>query len=71
MNGSNYNLKENGHRLQALRGTRRREEVANATGICVSALAMYESGRRNPRDEVKCSLAKYYGVSVSDIFFPH
>ena len=65
-----YNMKANGGRLMDLRGNRSREEVAFANNISVSALTMYELGQRNPRDEVKCSLAAYYGVHVSDIFFP-
>ncbi len=65
-----YNLAENGKRLVSLRGEKTREEVAFANGISVSALTMYELGQRNPRDEVKVSLAHYYGVLVSDIFFP-
>ena len=65
-----YNLIENGKRLTELRGNKTREEVAAANRISVSALTMYELGQRNPRDEVKCSLATYYGVHVSDIFFP-
>lgn len=65
-----YNLIENGRRLQQLRGEMTREEVANAARISVSALTMYELGQRNPRDDVKCSLADFFGVRVSDIFFP-
>jgi DNA-binding helix-turn-helix protein len=44
-------------------------EVAAAVGISVSSLGMYETGARMPRDEVKLSLAKFYGHSVNDIFF--
>lgn len=65
-----YNLVENGRRLQQLRGERTRDEVAAAANISVSALTMYELGQRNPRDDVKCSLADFFGVRVSDIFFP-
>lgn len=65
-----YDIIGNGNRLMALRGNRTREEVAAATGTSVSALAMYELGQRNPRDEVKCALAEYYAVPVSSIFFP-
>lgn len=65
-----YNLIENGRRLQQLRGDMTREEVATAARISVSALTMYELGQRNPRDDVKCSLADFFGVRVSDIFFP-
>ena len=58
-----------GKRLVALRGARRREEVAKAVGVSFSALCMYETGRRGARDEVKLRLADYYGVPVESIFF--
>lgn len=56
-------------KLRELRGDKSREEVANACGISVSAITMYEIGERVPRDEVKVRLAKFYGVKVEDIFF--
>ncbi len=56
-------------RLIALRGNRTREEVAKAVGISVSALGMYEQGRRMPRDEVKVNLANYFNKDVQSIFF--
>ena len=56
-------------KLVALRGDKSREEVARDNGISVSALAMYETGKRVPRDEIKLSLARYYGSSVEEIFF--
>ena len=55
--------------LIALRGERRREIVAAAVGISVSALTAYELGTRTPRDKIKCALARYYGKSVGGIFF--
>lgn len=58
-----------GKKLARLRGSRRREEVAYSVGISVSALQMYENGKRVPRDEIKEALSAYYGVDVSDIFF--
>ena len=60
----------NGKKLRELRGNRSAREVAMAIGISESALLMYEGGKRNPRDDVKVMLAKYYGVGVGDIFFP-
>lgn len=57
--------------LVRLRAGRRRELVAAALEISVSSLAMYETGKRVPRDEVKLALAKYYGASVESIFFSH
>lgn len=56
-------------RLIELRGTERRETVAKACGISVSALAMYEQGERIPRDDIKIKLAKYYSCTVEYIFF--
>lgn len=58
-----------GKKLINLRGTKSREEVVLANGISVSALVMYELGKRIPRDEIKLSLSKYYGKSVEEIFF--
>ena len=55
--------------LILLRGEKSREEVAKVVGISTSALAMYETGGRVPRDEIKMALANYYGKSVSEIFF--
>lgn len=60
---------EIGKRLVKLRGKRTREEVAFANAISVSALTMYETGHRIPRDETKKSLAQYYNVTVDSIFF--
>lgn len=56
-------------KLRKLRGNKSRQEVAEACGISVSALAMYERGERVPRDEIKIKLAKFYNRSVNYIFF--
>lgn len=56
-------------KLVALRGGRTQMEVANDIGISLSALVMYETGNRIPRDEIKVRLAKYYGQTVEAIFF--
>lgn len=56
-------------KLIELRGEKSRETVANACGISISALAMYEQGERIPRDDIKIRLAKYYKRSVEFIFF--
>lgn len=56
-------------RLIYLRGSKSRDEVANAVGISTSALGMYENGERIPRDEIKIRLARYYDRSVQFIFF--
>ena len=56
-------------RLIAARGARRREDVANAVGISISALVMYENGDRIPRDGIKIKLADYYNTTVQALFF--
>lgn len=58
-----------GERLVELRGNRTQEEVAKSIGISSSALSMYETGERIPRDPIKIELAKYYKRSVQSIFF--
>lgn len=61
--------KRMGRKMIALRGARTREEAAEGIGISVSALTMYELGRRTPRDEIKMRIAEYYGVCVGGLFF--
>ena len=56
-------------KLVKARGARRREEVAAAVGVSLSAISMYECGVRVPRDETKVKLADYYGMTVQDLFF--
>lgn len=56
-------------KLVAARGKRSREEVAKAIGISLSAISMYETGARVPRDEIKVKLADYFGASVQSLFF--
>lgn len=58
-----------GQRLIKLRGNKTQEEVANAIGISLSAIGMYERGERMPRDEIKIQIAKYYDTTVQSIFF--
>ena len=63
-----------GARLRALRGDTPRAVVADAVGVSISALQMYENGARVPRDQKKVELARYYGTTVEAIFFnqqPH
>ena len=55
--------------LVKLRGAPPRAEVAIALGISVSALGMYETGARIPRDETKRKIAQYYEKTVEEIFY--
>lgn len=61
--------KKIGERLVALRGDKKRQTVANDLNISLSALQMYENGKRIPRDEVKVRFALYYGTTIEAIFF--
>ena len=58
-----------GRKLVALRGDVPWEKVARNVGISVSALQMYECGKRVPRDEIKMALAEYYETDVEALFF--
>lgn len=56
-------------KLVELRGPETQDVAAHGIGISKSALSMYECGERIPRDEIKIKIAKYYGVTVGEIFF--
>lgn len=58
-----------GERLRALRGDRTLAEVADALGVSSMAVSLWENGKRIPSDEVKVRIAKYYGVTITSIFF--
>ena len=58
-----------GEKLVFLRGSRTQIEVARALGISVSALSMYETNRRVPRDEIKMRTSDYYDVNICDLFY--
>ena len=58
-----------GRKLLGARGDKPREMVAASVGISVSALQMYECGKRMPRDEIKKRLADYYETTVGRLFF--
>ena len=63
------NVADMGQKLALLRGNKTLAEVANDLRISKSALAMYETGRRIPRDQIKIRIAEYNGKSVAYIFF--
>lgn len=62
-------LMKNGNRLRCERGEKTLKEVADALNITQSALAMYELGKRSPRDEIKERIAAYYKKTVGYLFF--
>ena len=58
-----------GKKLVELRGDKPQSKVAEDVGISVSALGMYETEQRSPRDDIKIRLADYYNTTVGDLFF--
>ena len=58
-----------GARLKKLRGDRSRKELADALGLKVSTIGMYENGQRIPRDKMKIKMAKYFNTDVKTLFF--
>ena len=58
-----------GKRLARLRGKRSQRAVAAELGISQAALSMYETGERNPKDDLKVKIAAYYKTSVAKIFY--
>lgn len=44
-------------------------EVSEAIQVSDSAYALYETGRRTPRDDVKAKISKFYEKPVGYIFF--
>lgn len=61
--------KEIGRRLTKLRGEIPRKELADAIGVSVSSISMYENGERIPRDAIKVKIADFYNRDVQEIFF--
>lgn len=59
----------NGARLRLLRGDKTQAQAAADLDMTVMMLSNYERGVRRPSDETKIRLARYYGTTVSAIFF--
>lgn len=45
-------------------------DLSKALETSESAVGMYESGKRVPRDEIKIRIAEHFTVPVESIFFP-
>lgn len=62
-----------GEKLKSLREGKNEtmEQLANALGVSMSAIAMYETGKRIPRDEIKIRIAEHFFVPVESVFFPN
>jgi len=60
-----------GERIKKLREDNHlsRSELCNAADISLSALTMYETGQRVPRDEVKLRLSRCLNTSLEGLFY--
>lgn len=56
-----YNLRKKRGETQA--------DVAKSVGVSISSYNFYETGQRNPSDEVKKRIAKHFDRTVQFIFF--
>lgn len=56
-------------RLVKCRGDRSQKEIAEAVGVTVMAISLYECGERVPRDEIKVKLANLYGMTIDELFY--
>ncbi|ASS76446.1 transcriptional regulator [Tumebacillus algifaecis] len=56
-------------KMAALRGDRTQKEMANEIGIPVSTYAMIEAGHRFPRRELQIKLARFFKLTVDELFF--
>ena len=61
--------KEIARRLIEARGSMSQVEAASKIGIKRSALAMYEIGKRIPKDDVKMKISAAYQIPVQELFF--
>lgn len=43
--------------------------LAVKLGVSPSAIGLWETGKRSPRDDTKVKIARHFGVRVEDIFF--
>lgn len=64
------NLKKMGETIKTEREKRRLtlQEVGDAVGVTPQAVYNYENGEREPRDEIKARLARFFQLPIS-IFF--
>lgn len=56
-------------KMAELRGDRSLRDIAKELEIPYSTYAMIETGHRFPRRNLQLKLAKFYGVTVDELFF--
>lgn len=62
-----------GQKIKSLREEKNEtvEQLSSAMDVSASAITMYETGKRIPRDEIKIRIAEHFSVTVESIFFPN
>lgn len=63
--------KKLGNKLRKLRlsSSMTRQQLADMLGVTVSAIGMYEQGRRTPSDDIKFKYSMMFDMTVDEIFF--
>ena len=58
------------NRIEAIRGERgiRQEELAKALGVSRQTISSLENGRYNPSILLAYKLARFFGMSIEEIF---
>lgn len=57
--------------LKKLRKSRNmtQKELADALGVTISAIGMWEVGLRTPRPEIAKKIADFFGVTMEEVYF--
>jgi DNA-binding XRE family transcriptional regulator len=65
------NKQEIGRRLKALRIEKKmtQMDLSKELGIPQATIASYETGARMPMDETKVQLARFFGVTIDELFY--
>lgn len=60
-----------GNKLRRLRinSGMSRKQLADMFGLTVSAVGMYEQGRRTPSDDIKVKYSMMFDKSIDELFF--
>lgn len=63
--------KKLGNKLRKLRlsSSMTRQQLADMLGVTVSAVGMYEQGRRTPSDDIKVKYSMMFDMTIDEIFF--
>ena len=64
-----YSIEKVGTRLRGLRAEKHvsQQEVADATGISIASIYIYENDRGGMQLDTACRLADYYGIDLDSL----